>query len=85
MVSGNKSRKRGFVTRMAELISPNFPLLKKKLALASIDQKSTEFIERVFLSSVFLSFTFLVLSGILLTIQIPPRSLFWLIPPLYIS
>lgn len=80
MVSSNKSRKRGFVTTMAELISPNFPLLKKKLALASIDQKSTEFIERVFLSSVFLSFTFIVLSGILLAIQIPPISLFWLIP-----
>jgi len=75
-----EARKRGFVTTFAEMLSPQFPDLKKKLVMANIDKRPIDFLERVVLSSAMLSFAFLVLAGVLLSIQIPPVSLLWLFP-----
>lgn len=73
-------RKRGFVTAVAEVLSARFPDLKKKLALANIDKRPIEFIEKVVFSSLLLSFAFLLLTAFLFSIQVPPISLIWIIP-----
>lgn len=78
--SGSVARKRGILTKIAEVISPNFPDLKKKLALASIKQRPIEFIERIVLTSLLLTTVFIVLAGILFSIQVPPISLLWVVP-----
>ncbi len=74
------ARQRSVQTAIAELFAPRFPDLKKKLALANMDQTPIEFLERVSISSIYLAAGFLVLTAVLFSMQVPPISLLWLVP-----
>jgi len=80
MATEAKTKKRGIVTSLAELFSPGFPELKKKLALATISQTPIEFIEKAIINAAYLSVALLVLTGLFFILQSPPISLLWLIP-----
>ncbi len=55
---------RGPLTALAEVLSPRFPLLKKKLTLANIHYSPTVFLERVLLSTLFVSLGLLIATAI---------------------
>jgi len=78
MAKKSEPRKRGMMSTAAELLSPYFPDLKKKLALANIDQRPIDFMERVVFSSLTLTLAFVVLTGIMFWIL--RFEMIWLIP-----
>jgi flagellar protein FlaJ len=80
MAKKGEPRKRGIMSTVAEMLSPYFPDLKKKLALANIDQRPSQYMERVVASSLTLSVAFIVLTAIFLIILFPRTSLIWLAP-----
>jgi flagellar protein FlaJ len=74
------ARQRSIQTAIAEMFSPYFPDLKKKLALANMSQTPIEFLEKASLSSIYLAVAFLLLTGVIFLSQNPPVSLLWLVP-----
>ncbi len=74
------ARQRSVQMAIAEMFSPYFPDLKKKLALANMSQTPIEFLEKASLSSIYLAVAFLLLTGVIFLSQNPPVSLLWLVP-----
>lgn len=59
-------KKKGALAPVAELLSPGFPDLKKKLRMAEMDDDATDFLEKVVTSTILVSASILVLGYILL-------------------
>jgi flagellar protein FlaJ len=78
MAKKSEPRKRGMMSTIAELLSPYFPDLKKKLALANIDQRPIDYMERVVFSTITLGLAFVVLTAIMFWIL--SLEFIWLIP-----
>jgi pilus assembly protein TadC len=74
------ARNRSVPTAIAEIFSPHFPDLKKKLVLANISKTPIEFLERVSVTAIYLSVGFLFLTGVFFVMQMPPISVLWLLP-----